>query len=90
MTYGGSPNDWWQMPPIRLAGYAINRVKVEAHRSLALVDALFAADSALKVDARMPLIQQWRDTAGIKPAPKTMDQKIAELRQMGISVEEIQ
>lgn len=87
MIYGGNPDAWWQMTPFRLAGFLINRSKVEAYESLRRVGELMVANPDYKAGPREQQMAEWREIAGIKPRPKTMAQKLAELQQMGIDVE---
>lgn len=87
MTFGGDPNAWWQMPPFRIAGFLLNRMRAEAYQSLRRVSELMTADPAYDQRGRESQITAWRHTAGLPTPPRSFLATLQGLRDMGLEVE---
>lgn len=87
MIYGGSPNEWWDMPPYRLAGFIVNRPKAEAYQSLRRVAELMTAAPEYDKAARQRQMDDWRRQAGYVEKEKPLSQKMAMFKEWGMSIE---
>jgi len=87
MVYGGSPVDWWALPPMRLAGFILHRAKAEAYASLRHVDELIVANPGFDQNARQRQIDRWKQILGIKEQEKPFAHRLQTFAEWGMQIE---